>query len=150
MTAKKLTPKQKLFVREYLVDMCATSAAVRAGYSERTARQSGYLNMSNPAISALIARAMEKRSQKIELTADLVLAGLLKEAQAEGEGTTHSARVAAWRALGEYLKLFVQKHEHAHEHSGTVTLTVEQVQTEVDAIFDDAKLLTAGDTSTKH
>ena len=55
MTAKKLTPKQNRFVEEYLIDLNATKAAVRAGYSEKTARQIGSENLSKPAIQEAIA-----------------------------------------------------------------------------------------------
>ena len=46
---KKLTDKQRRFVEEYLVDLNATQAAIRAGYSKRTARQTGAENLSKPA-----------------------------------------------------------------------------------------------------
>jgi phage terminase small subunit len=70
----KLTVKQKRFIEEYLTDLNATQAAVRAGYSKRTARQQGALNMANAAIGAAIAEAMEKRSERTEIKADAVLA----------------------------------------------------------------------------
>ena len=70
----KLTVKQKRFIEEYLTDLNATQAAIRAGYSKRTARQQGALNMANVAIGAAIAEAMEKRSERTGVTADAVLA----------------------------------------------------------------------------
>jgi phage terminase small subunit len=72
--AGKLTVKQKRFIDEYLTDLNATQAAIRAGYSKRTARQQGALNMANAAIGAAIAEAMEKRSERTGVTADAVLA----------------------------------------------------------------------------
>ena len=79
MTAtRKLTPKQAEFARHYLIDLNATQAAIRAGYSRRAARQIGDENMSKPAVSAAIADAMKKRSQRSEITADRVLAELAK------------------------------------------------------------------------
>lgn len=70
----KLTVKQRRFIDEYLTDLNATQAAIRAGYSKRTARQQGALNMANAAIGAAIAEAMEKRSERTAITADAVLA----------------------------------------------------------------------------
>jgi len=70
----KLTVKQKRFIEEYLTDLNATQASIRAGYSKRTARQQGALNMANAAIGAAIAEAMEKRSERTGVTADAVLA----------------------------------------------------------------------------
>jgi phage terminase small subunit len=56
-----LTERQKLFVTEYLVDLNATRAAIRAGYSAQTARQTGSENLSKPYIAAEIERAMDER-----------------------------------------------------------------------------------------
>lgn len=68
-----LTPKQQTFVDEYLIDLNATQAAVRAGYSEKTARQVGNENLSKPDIADAIAAAQAERSQRTQVTADRVL-----------------------------------------------------------------------------
>jgi len=68
-----LTPKQALFVQEYLVDLNATQAAIRAGYSETTAHSIGHENLSKPEIVAAIAAAQEERSKRTEITQDMVL-----------------------------------------------------------------------------
>ena len=69
----KLTPKQQRFVEEYLVDLNATQAAIRAGYSKRTARQVGAENLTKPVIAEAPGKALEKRSQRTEITQDRVL-----------------------------------------------------------------------------
>lgn len=74
----ELTPKQRAFVREYLIDLNATQAAIRAGYSEKTARQIGDENLSKPDIRAAIDAAMELRAKRTEITADMVLKELAK------------------------------------------------------------------------
>jgi len=71
-----LTAKQERFVAEYLIDLNATQAAVRAGYSEKTARQVGAENLSKPDISAAIAEAQAKRSERTEITQDYVLSSI--------------------------------------------------------------------------
>ncbi len=68
-----MTPKQQLFVREYLVDLNATQAAIRAGYSERTAGQMGFDLLKNPQVAAAIQAGMDKRAAKVEITAERVL-----------------------------------------------------------------------------
>lgn len=68
-----LTDKQRRFVDEYLVDLNATQAAIRAGYSEDTARQIGSENLSKPDIADAIAEAMAERSKRVQITADEVL-----------------------------------------------------------------------------
>jgi len=74
----KLNAKQKQFVKEYLIDLNATQAAIRAGYSEKTARQIATENLAKPDISAAIEEAMAKRSERTEITQDMVLRELAK------------------------------------------------------------------------
>ncbi len=69
----KLTPKQQCFIEEYLIDLNATKAAFRAGYSEKTARQIGSENLSKPAIQEAIARAKRDRSEATKIDAEYVL-----------------------------------------------------------------------------
>ena len=73
MTAKKLTAKQKMFCREYLVDLNATQAAIRAGYSKKTAPIIGFENLHKPNIAEVIAERMAKREEKVEINAEYVL-----------------------------------------------------------------------------
>lgn len=68
-----LTPKQQRFVDEYLVDLNATQAAIRAGYSEKTASVIAAENLSKPNIAQSIQEAMKKRGQRTGVTADRVL-----------------------------------------------------------------------------
>ena len=68
-----LNQRQAAFVREYLVDLNATAAAIRAGYSEKTARAIGCENLTKPDIQAAIQQEMAKRAQRTEITADKVL-----------------------------------------------------------------------------
>lgn len=73
-----LTKKQKLFVEEYLIDLNATQAAIRAGYSPDSARQSGSDNMNNPYIRTHIDKAMAERSKRTGVNADRVVQELAK------------------------------------------------------------------------
>jgi phage terminase small subunit len=68
-----LTAKQKLFAEEYIVDLNATQAAIRAGYSENTASETGYENLRKPQIAEYIQELMDERSKRTEITADMVL-----------------------------------------------------------------------------
>lgn len=69
----KLTPKQEQFCREYLIDLNATQAAIRAGYSENTAQEIGSENLSKPMIAARVRELMSARSERTDITADMVL-----------------------------------------------------------------------------
>ena len=74
----KLTPKQARFVQEYLIDLNAAQAAIRAGYSAKTARVIGHENLTKPDIAAAIEKAMAERAERTEVTADLVVGELRK------------------------------------------------------------------------
>lgn len=74
--AEELTPKQQRFVQEYLLDMNATQAAIRAGYSERTAKSIGQENLTKPDIKAAIEQAQQKVSERLGITQDWVLSNL--------------------------------------------------------------------------
>lgn len=73
-----LTAKQARFVEEYLVDLNATQAAIRAGYSERTAGSQAFDLLQKPEIQAAVTAAQAKRSQRTEITQDRVLHELAK------------------------------------------------------------------------
>ncbi|MCP5008128.1 MAG: terminase small subunit [Planctomycetes bacterium] len=83
MSKRKLTQKQALFVAEYLKDPNATQAAIRAGYSKKTAKQIATENLSKPAIAKAIQAAFKKRMDKVEVDAYWVLQRLVDEAEAD-------------------------------------------------------------------
>lgn len=76
--AKKLTKKQLLFVDEYLIDLNATQAAIRAGYSVDSARDIGCENLTKPNIQQAIAKAMAERSKRTGVNQDRVVLELAK------------------------------------------------------------------------
>ena len=108
-----LTPKQQRFVEEYLIDLNATQAAIRSGYSEKTAKSIGQENLTKPDIQKAIEEAQEKLSNKAQVTVEMVVQGLLNEAKDLSEGSTQSARVSAWAHLGKHLGMFKDKVEHS-------------------------------------
>ncbi|MBE3118395.1 MAG: terminase small subunit, partial [Candidatus Atribacteria bacterium] len=69
----KLTPRQRLFPHEYLIDLNATRAARRCGYSQKTARQQGARLLSKAAIKKAIAQLLEKRTNKLVMTRQEIL-----------------------------------------------------------------------------
>lgn len=74
----KLTPKQQRFVDEYLIDLNATQAAIRAGYSPKYADREGHRLVENSRVSAAISLAMAERSRRTGVSADRVLQELAK------------------------------------------------------------------------
>ena len=87
---KKLTAKQQRFVAEYLIDLNATQAAIRAGYSEKTAYSIGQENLTKPEIAAAVAAAQAERSERTEVTQDYVLTAIkdtIERYRGGGEGS---------------------------------------------------------------
>lgn len=74
----KLTDKQKRFIEEYLIDLNATQAAIRAGYSERTAYSIGEENLKKPEIKRAIDEAQLNRSNRVQITQDDVIRMLIE------------------------------------------------------------------------
>ncbi|EIE46725.1 terminase small subunit [Pseudomonas aeruginosa] len=68
-----LTKKQRLFVDEYLLDLNATQAAIRARYSARRAAEIGYQLLQRPEVAQAIQAAMAERSKRTEVEADYVI-----------------------------------------------------------------------------
>lgn len=69
----KLTSKQERFCREYVIDLNGTQAAIRAGYSEDSARAIACENLTKPDIAARVAELMKERADKTDITAEKVL-----------------------------------------------------------------------------
>ena len=74
--ARKLTSKQTRFVAEYLTDLNGTQAAIRAGYSAKTAQEQGSRLLSNVMVAAAIEAAQQARAHRTGVTADRVVAEL--------------------------------------------------------------------------
>lgn len=69
----KLTDKQELFCQEYMIDLNATQASKRAGYSEKTAQKIGSENLSKPLVQEKIAQLMGERIESTKIDAEWVL-----------------------------------------------------------------------------
>lgn len=121
-----LTPKQAAFVIEYLKDLNGTQAAIRAGYSERTANEQASRLLANVNIATAVQKAMDERSERTKIDADFVLEGIKRVTQRceqaepvldrEGNPTGEykfeaSAALKGYELLGKHLKLFTEKSE---------------------------------------
>lgn len=78
MVEESLNDKQKQFCREFVVDFNATQAAIRAGYSEKSARSQSCELLTKPNIQAFLADLKAKRSKKTQITAERVLQELAR------------------------------------------------------------------------
>jgi phage terminase small subunit len=78
MAMPKLTDRQKVFCKEYIIDFNASRAAHAAGYSTKTAAKTGSENLQKPEIQGEINRLTAKRTERTEITADRVVQELAK------------------------------------------------------------------------
>lgn len=84
MGGSHLTDRQKAFCDEYLIDLNATQAALRAGYSPKGAQRAAVRNMQNPLVREYLDRRREARIERTQITQDFVLGELMKIATANG------------------------------------------------------------------
>lgn len=122
-----MTPKQEAFIREYLIDLNATQAAERAGYSAKTAYSIGQENLNKPEIAAAIQAAMNARAERTEITADYVLKGIkdvTERCAKQGEEFNPPSALKGYELLGKHLKLFTDKTELTGKDGGPIEQAV--------------------------
>lgn len=102
----KLTPKQAMFVQEYLVDLNGTQAAIRAGYSAHTAEAQASRLLSNVKVANAVQRAMAERSQRVEIDQDYVLKTIREVVESTKGGADYSAALKGCDLLGRHLNIW--------------------------------------------
>ena len=113
----KLTDKQLIFCQEYLVDLNAAQAAIRAGYCPKNARQIGSENLTKLDIQQKIQSLMDERAKKTEITAGKIIQELAKIAFAEineqnsGNLPRYRDKIRALELLGRHQGMFKDVHE---------------------------------------
>jgi phage terminase small subunit len=131
----KLTAKQQRFVDEYLIDLNATQAAIRAGYSAKTAGQIGEQNLKKLEIQQAITERNEARQKRTEIDQDYVLMTiretiercrqvvpvLTKEGEETGEFKFEpNAVLKGAELLGKHLKMWTDKVEQSGPNGGPI------------------------------
>lgn len=101
----KLTNKQKRFCEEYLIDLNATQAAVRAGYSEKTADRIANQNLKKLEVQQYLQKLMQERSERTKISADDVVRELERIAMTDTE-ITGKEKIKALELLGKHLGMF--------------------------------------------
>lgn len=146
-----LTPRERRFIDEYLVDLNGTQAAIRAGYSKRRARQTAWELLEKPEVAAAIAAAQAARSKRTQITQDWVLDRLHevversmqhepvtdRQGHPTGEYTFNAPGAnKALELLGKHLGMFRERVEHSGPDGGPIetdtTLRIEFVRPKKD------------------
>jgi len=143
MTAQKLTNKQKMFCREYLVDRNSTQAAIRAGYSPRRAKEMGYENHTKPHVAEYLTQLIDKRNEKVEYSANDLLTDMLdvlkiaKVAAQAGESASLSAFKGLADSVGKHVNVQGFSEKQVVEHQGSITHDTTAMGSEVlSALFE--------------
>ncbi len=122
----KLTEKQNRFCKEYLVDMNATQAAIRAGYSKKTANRIASENLSKPGIQKHLSQLINQQEKRTEINADSVINRLdqianrcMQEVPVIVNGVktgehrfNPTGAIRALELLGKHYGLFTNRHEY--------------------------------------
>ena len=123
--------RQRMFVAEYLIDLNATQAAQRAGYSMKTAYSQGQRLLKKVEIQQSLQEAKANREVRTNITQDFVLERWRIEASGEGPDSNSSARVKATDSIAKHLGMLSDKVQVEHTGAPPVIQIVTAVKTEV-------------------
>jgi len=128
LTDHHLTPRQRRFVAEYVVDLNAAAAARRAGYSARSAKETAYDLLRRPAVQAAIAREQARLRERTEVTQEYVIAAIRETLERCRQEESYDARAVlrAAELLGRHLGMWV---ERVH-HTGSVATVAQDLSDE--------------------
>lgn len=157
---RRLTPKQQRFAEEYVVDCNGKQAAIRSGYSEKTAEFQASRLLSNDKVASEIKSLLEKKEKKTGADAEWITARLMREAEYDGEGSSHAARVSALATLSknagmqtDRLKVEIEHNWNDQEAAERLVLIFQQIDRAkqvIDADFSqqgkDSRLLEPGES----
>lgn len=126
-----LNARQQRFVDEYLIDLNATQAAIRAGYSAKTARQIGQENLTKPDIAKAIKEHQLKAQKRSETTLDDILNELdeNRKAALNAETVQSSAATAATMAKAKLLGFVIEKTELTGKNGTPIQHQVSTIDT---------------------
>ncbi|MBK7791580.1 MAG: terminase small subunit [Betaproteobacteria bacterium] len=104
-----MTPRQHRFVSEYLVDRDGADAAVRAGYSVRSAKQIAYQPLAKPDVAEGVQSGEARVAAMTELTRERVLTGLREAVALARERQEPTAMITAWREIGKLIGAYAPR-----------------------------------------
>ncbi len=136
-----LTPKQQLFVAEYVIDHNGAAAAVRAGYSARSGKQIANELLTKPDLRAAVAAQEALVAAEVGMTRQRVVRELLEAVELARKQANPAGMIAGWREIARICGLYAPER---------LTVGVEAVGTENDFVrMSDTELLAiVADTGT--
>jgi len=126
-----LTEKEAAFVREFLVDKSRTQAAIRAGYSVRSASRTGSEVYNKPHIRKAIREALADQAKRTLITADRVLLDINDLADQAGKAGEYHAAIRGKELIVMHYKPSTEKHEHGGLGGGPMLFQITDKETEL-------------------
>ena len=126
MSNSPLSAKQDRFCHEYIIDCNATQAAIRAGYSKKTARQQGQRLLTKVDVKQRISELQTSTANKLDLRAENVLGGLIRNEQEAYEQGKLAESTRALQLLGRHLGIFkenIQVEQQVRLGPRTIVMT---------------------------
>ncbi len=143
MATKQLTPKQQRFVQEYAIDLNATAAAKRAGYSEKTAYSVGHEILKKPEIAGAIQAAQAEHRERTKVTVDGLTEDLRAAYDLAEKNGQSSAMTQAALGIAKLHGMLVDKQQQLEPRAADMTPDalaeeLERVQAELAALEQPA------------
>ena len=121
---KQLNAQQKKFCKEYMIDLNATQAAIRVGYSEKTAYSSGQRLLKHAEVGKYIQKLKTKQSERTQITADKVLMDIEDTRSRAKADSDYRAELKASELQGRHLAMFVDRQQVSGDDGGPVAIRV--------------------------
>lgn len=115
-----LSDKQRVFCEEYLTDLNATQAVIRAGYSTKFPNRVAFQLMENTAIRIAIDALRAERTKRSDVTKDFVLKGIQKAIRTAEENNNTNAMLRGYELLARHLGMFVERTEISGPDGGAI------------------------------
>ncbi len=122
---RKLSGKQKAFAEEYLVDLNTTQAAIRAGYSSKTAYAIGHKLLKKAEIAVIIQKGKDERSKRTGVDQDYVLTGFMELHKTAKEADDLSNTARALENLGKHVGIYEKDNKQREQN---ITLITRQIK----------------------
>jgi phage terminase small subunit len=123
---QNLTPKQQRFCEEYVIDLNGAQAAIRSGYSEKTAKSIASENLTKPDVKHFINELQKEKSKRLQVSADDLIKNLMTVANKDPDSETtkakYSNRLKAVELLGRHITFFNDKLEVQTEQKPQVII----------------------------
>lgn len=125
-----LSEKQKNFCVEFLKDLNATQAVIRAGYNTDYPNRIGFQLMENPAIRIAIDALKVERKMHSDITKDTVLEGIQKAIRMASESNNTNAMLRGYELLARHLGMFIERTEISGPDGEAIQIQKNQEQAE--------------------